>query len=420
MGLAVVTLRVTKSSCIVGDWVHGQCPQELEDNHQTRVCVAARPATRFPSCGDSSESLSVSANHLSGTLKGLMVITPPPLAQRTRIITWFLNDCAGYALAFHQKKKKKCPFLTFSKWQALEMSQFSHCRHLAALEFQDGPGKTPGDRKGKWREGNGTRVDIDPPFMQINAAWLTHRRLGHVGVHTSALPEVISLLFTRPSYTFSHLTGLPVRWYGRFAFPLVTPSFCQVVSLHTCYVTCTNWFPHLAAFFWPSEGNTPNKWTRIFSFCLFFLLGTIICLHRSSASSSLTPTNLMSPCTTSISLLTALSAHSNLSILLLTEVVSPSSLHVQIINVFISKTSYMSCCPSDGLIPDPFHPSHSQKEAQHVNLCYLQRCLLSYPQSPNQTTSLLSLLFTSFLLLLSHIAPDTFQTCLDMLLQTDV
>lgn len=107
MGLAVVTLRVTKSSCIVGDWVHGQCPQQLEDNHQTRVCVAARPATRFPSCGDSSEPLSVSANHLSGTLMGLMVITPPPLAQRTRIITWFLNDCAGYALAFHQRKKKK-------------------------------------------------------------------------------------------------------------------------------------------------------------------------------------------------------------------------------------------------------------------------------------------------------------------------
>lgn len=60
---------------------------ELEGNHQAHVCVAARPATRFPSCADSPGPLSISDNHLGSTLKGLMAITPPPPAQRMRIIT---------------------------------------------------------------------------------------------------------------------------------------------------------------------------------------------------------------------------------------------------------------------------------------------------------------------------------------------
>uniref|UniRef100_A0A3Q3M0F5 Ig-like domain-containing protein n=1 Tax=Mastacembelus armatus TaxID=205130 RepID=A0A3Q3M0F5_9TELE len=46
---------------------------------------------------------------------------------------------------------------------------------------------------------------------------------------------------------------------------------------------------------------------------------------------------------------------------------------------FFSKTSNMSC-PSDVLIPDPIHPHHSQREPQHLQLCYLQLCLLSFSQ----------------------------------------
>uniref|UniRef100_A0A3B3CFN7 Ig-like domain-containing protein n=1 Tax=Oryzias melastigma TaxID=30732 RepID=A0A3B3CFN7_ORYME len=47
---------------------------------------------------------------------------------------------------------------------------------------------------------------------------------------------------------------------------------------------------------------------------------------------------------------------------------------------FISKTSNM-CCPSDVFIPDPIHPGHSQREPQHLHLCYLQLCFLSFLQS---------------------------------------
>lgn len=45
---------------------------------------------------------------------------------------------------------------------------------------------------------------------------------------------------------------------------------------------------------------------------------------------------------------------------------------------FISKTNNTSC-PSDVLTPDPIHPLHSQREHQHLELCNLPFCLLSFP-----------------------------------------
>uniref|UniRef100_A0A7N9AW81 Valine--tRNA ligase, mitochondrial n=1 Tax=Mastacembelus armatus TaxID=205130 RepID=A0A7N9AW81_9TELE len=59
---------------------------------------------------------------------------------------------------------------------------------------------------------------------------------------------------------------------------------------------------------------------------------------------------------------------------------------------------------SDVLIPDPIHPRHSQRETQHLQLCYLQLFQLSVPLSLNHTTLLVSPLsfkpFLSFLLTL--------------------
>lgn len=149
---------------------------------------------------------------------------------------------------------------------------------FAAHEFHDCLEKTPGDEKRAGeRERESTRADIDLSFMQINVVWLTHWRPDLVGVHTSVLPEVISLLFTRPSCTFGHLTGLPVRRHWRFTFPLMIPSVCQEVSLHN------ESFP-LGCIVLSFGGNTHLMHE-------FFLIGTIIRLNLFSASSSHTPTS---------------------------------------------------------------------------------------------------------------------------------
>lgn len=50
------------------------------------------------------------------------------------------------------------------------MAQVSHCGGLAVDKVHNCLGKTPEDRKGKRREGSGAGVDIDLPFMQINAS----------------------------------------------------------------------------------------------------------------------------------------------------------------------------------------------------------------------------------------------------------
>ncbi|KAF3696602.1 hypothetical protein EXN66_Car012280 [Channa argus] len=118
-----------------------------------------------------------------------------------------------------------------------------------------------------------------------------------------------------------------------------------------------------------------------------------MCLHLtlSSASSSLTlvtlVTNFMSSLTTSLYLLFGLPldllpGSSNLSILLLIYSVSPLNMSKPPqsgFSDFISNTSNM-ICPSDVLIPDPVHPHHSQSEPQHLKVCYLQLCLLSFLQ----------------------------------------
>ncbi|MEQ2225418.1 hypothetical protein ILYODFUR_017239 [Ilyodon furcidens] len=152
----------------------------------------------------------------------------------------------------------------------------------------------------------------------------------------------------------------------------------------------------------------------------------IICLHLTlSPGSSLTPTTFMSSFTPSINLLFGLPlgllpGRSSLSILLPMDSLSLLFLiEIEMSNPsqsglsgFISSISNMSW-PSDILISDRIHPRHSQREPQHVHLCYLQLCLLSLPQchhitmmhrSPSSCTPFFSFL----LILLSHNTPDTF------------
>lgn len=148
--------------------------------------------TRFPSWEVSPEPLSVLDHFLSGTLKGLRG-TSPPLPQRTRIITWFLNDCAEFTLTFLKKWKKRTIIDVF------KVTGLKECPPFAGnWQLTNSTTKTPGDEKRDGERGHGTKVDIDLSFMQINAVWLTHWQPGCVGARTSVLPEVISIFVYSP------------------------------------------------------------------------------------------------------------------------------------------------------------------------------------------------------------------------------
>ncbi|MEQ2174410.1 hypothetical protein GOODEAATRI_007697 [Goodea atripinnis] len=113
------------------------------------------------------------------------------------------------------------------------------------------------------------------------------------------------------------------------------------------------------------------------------------CLHltQSSPSSSLTHTTFMSSFTLSIHLLIWSSSRppawqfqtQHLSTDLLTVPPLYMSRPSQPGLCCFSNTSNVSC-PSDVLISDSINPCHSQREPQHLHLCYLQLCLQSLPQ----------------------------------------